>query len=85
MTSDSAAFFRGGMAMRWAGSVMACIFWMKASEQKGVCPYTIWYRTHPRLHTSDGRPTCTTHATVSQQSLRSYCKRILVYSATVSI
>lgn len=57
MTSESAAFFRRGMAMRWAGSVMACIFWMKASEEKGVWPYTIWYRMHPRLHTSDGRPT----------------------------
>jgi hypothetical protein len=45
------------MAILWPGSVMACIFWMNASEEKGVCPYTIWYSMHPRLHTSDGRPT----------------------------
>ena len=41
MTSANAAFLRAGMAILCAGSVMACIFWMKASAEKGVCPYTI--------------------------------------------
>lgn len=61
ITSERAVLRSDGMATRWAGSVMACIFWMNASEEKGVCPYTIWYRIHPRLHTSDGRPTCAIH------------------------
>ena len=38
MTSARARFLSAGMAMRWLGSVMACIFWMKASAEKGVWP-----------------------------------------------
>ena len=58
IVSARAALRTSGNAMRCFSSVMACIFWMKASAEKGVWPYTIWYRMHPRLHTSDARPTC---------------------------
>ena len=58
ITSSKAALRRRGRSMACAGSVMACIFWMKGSALKGVWPCTIWYRMHPRLHTSEGRPTC---------------------------
>ena len=36
-----AAFFTGGKAIWCLVSVMACIFWMKGSAEKGVCPCTI--------------------------------------------
>ena len=53
-----AAFFTGGKAIWCLVSVMACIFWMKGSAEKGVCPCTIWYRMQPRLQMSEARPTC---------------------------
>ena len=48
----------GGMAIVCFGSVMACSLGIiPAMLANGVCPYTIWYRMHPRLQISLARPT----------------------------